>query len=253
MPRVIVASLGLLLMALIGLVGCQGSSDQSAARANTSATEPPAVPFLLGASTPANDIPMNLEIGTRPPTGAELKRAVTDVLGEFHLDLPGSSEEIAKQLGLRLWAFDFNGGPFGCWTEMDDSGERSRDPSREGATVPCDSKTGTLLVWLQPRVTQQMPVDLRNKLLSNKPAVPNMVLVIEANDKSIDRYEDNRNSKTPIVPLWFGWKDVDLKELVERKTIKPGEAASLVRIFAKEKDAANPRSASFQLMIKKPK
>ena len=54
-----------------------------------------------------------------------------------------SDEQLAKDLDLQAWAFEFNGGPLYCWLEFEESGQKTVAPSLPfGAIVPGSGTSG---------------------------------------------------------------------------------------------------------------
>src|SRR4051812_28419362 len=66
-----------------------------------------------------------LTIAPREATADEVAQAVARLPGGFREGLAGADADVAKQLGLRVWAFDFHGGPFGCWIDIDEEGQKT--------------------------------------------------------------------------------------------------------------------------------
>ena len=59
------------------------------------------------------------------------------------------------------------------------------------------------------------------------------------------------NPEKPLVPLWFGWKEAELKEQASPATLHAGENATILLIEATEKVADNPRKAKVVFTVQK--
>jgi hypothetical protein len=189
--------------------------------------------------------PTVLEIRPREVTADEVQYAVSELPAAFREGLSGSEAEVAKQLGLRDWAFDFTGGPFGCWIDIEETGQQTAGPlpSRKHPemTINCDGKEGVLLFWFQPRITPQIPQPLKERFLGNKTGPPDLCLALDTNGKKTLRMANYGKPATPIVPLWFGWKDAEVKEQLDPVILKAAQTATILVIEATEKDVSNPR------------
>ena len=209
---------------------------------------------LLAGGCRKTAAPAVLEIQPREVSPDELKYAVTQLPTGFRDGLSGSEAEIAKQLGLRVWAFDFKGGPFGAWIEIEETGQQTAQSPfarTPGMTLRCDGEEGMLLFWFQPRITQQMAQPLKDRLLGNEPQVPNLFVAVETDGKRTMRMEQHGNPDKPVVPLWFGWKEAELTEQASPATLNSGEYAAILLIEATEKIADNPRRAKLVFTVQK--
>lgn len=191
------------------------------------------------------------EVKPRDATPAERAHAVAQLPAGFREGLAGPESEVARQLGLQVWAFEFKGGPFGCWIDLAEDGQQTaRSPhGRNPQTrIGCDGDEGVLLFWFLPRTTPQMPQPLKDRLLGNTPQVPNLFVGLATNGKKTLDMSQYDNPDKPIVPLWFGWKDADVREQPRGATLKPGEAADVLVIEATEKGAeGKPRKVKLSL------
>ena len=93
-----------------------------------------------------------------------------------------------------------------------------------------------------------MPQHLKERFLANKPQVPNLFIALTTNGKNSLEMSQYDNPDKPIVPLWFTWKDADVREKPLGATLKPGESATILQIEATEKGAAGkPRNVKLLL------
>ncbi len=190
--------------------------------------------------------PKLLTITPRDATQEEIKHAIAQLPEGFRTALPDMNATNASRLDLHVWAFDFEGGPFNMIIET--TGAESDAINWREPRIRCAADRGRLLIWLQPRESQRMAAELRDRFRSNKPQVPNLTVGIDTNDRSTVRDDNFGNPDKPVVPLWFGWKEADAKESKTPLTLKVGEVGSLLRIEAIEKSFEHPRKIvmSFQ-------
>src|SRR4051794_9138512 len=175
----------------------------------------------------------SLEIKPRDVTPDERAHAASQLPGGFREGLAGPDSEIAKQLGLQVWAFEFKGGPFGCWIDIEEEGQqtaRSPHPRNPQTRIGCEGEEGVLLFWFLPRATPQMPQHLRERFLANAPQVPNLYGGLASNGKKTLDMSKYDNPDKPVVPLWFAWKDADVREQPRGATLKTGELAAILLI-----------------------
>lgn len=184
----------------------------------------------------------------REATHEEIEHALTQLPEGFQTALSHTNPSNAARLDLHVWAFDFEGGPFSTIIETTGAESSDKLDFRE-PRLKCDAERGRLLIWLQPRESNKMAPELRDRFRTNKPQVPNLAIGIDANDRSTLRMTTSfGHPDKPIVPLWFGWKDADVQEARMPLSLKVGEVGSFLRIEAVEKGSANPRKVvmSFQ-------
>jgi hypothetical protein len=193
----------------------------------------------------------SLEIKPRDVTPAERARAVSLLPSGFRQGLAGSEDEIAQQLGLQIWAFEFKGGPFGCWIDIEEVGQQTATspyPRNPVSRVSCEAEEGALLFWFLPRTTPQMPQHLKDQFLKKAPQIPNLFIALATNGKKVLDESQYGNPRKPIVPLWFAWKDADVREQPHAVMLKPGESATILGIEATEKGAVGkPRGVRLSL------
>lgn len=180
-------------------------------------------------------------------TDEEIKHVISELPEGFRAAQPDTSPVSAKKLDLHVWAFDFDGGPFNMVIETI-GGEPSDRLNYREPRLHIDGERGRLLIWLQPRESPKMAAELREKFHSNKPQVPNLSFGIEANGRLATRADNYGKLNEPVVPLWFGWKDADVKASLTPVALKVREVASVLRIEACEKGVPSPRKiiVSFQ-------
>jgi hypothetical protein len=190
--------------------------------------------------------PKLLTITPRDATADEIRYAITQLPEGFRAALPDTNPANAARLDLRVWAFDFVGGPFDMVIET--LGAESDQVNFREPRLRCDAERGRLLIWLQPRESAKMAPELRDKFRANKPQVPNLAIGIDTNDRTTLRMSSSGNPDKPVVPWWFGWKDADVRETTAPLALKVREVGSLLRIEATEKGVANTRKVivSFQ-------
>jgi hypothetical protein len=211
----------------------------------------PILGFAIAAAGCRERTQTSLEIKPREVTPAERVQAVAQLPIGFREGLAGPESEIAKQLGLQVWAFEFKGGPFGCWIDIEEDGQqtaKSPYPRSPESWIGCEGKEGVLLFWFLPRTTPQMAQHLKDRFLGNTPQVPNLFIALATNGKNTLDMSQFDNPDPPIVPLWFAWKDADVREKPRGATLKPGETATILLIEATEKGAGGrPRNVKLSL------
>jgi hypothetical protein len=197
----------------------------------------------------------SLEITPREVRSAELIYAVSELPAGFREGLSGSEPEMAKQLGLQVWAFDFKGGPFGCWIDIEEKGQQtaiSPFPRSATARIGCEGEEGVLLFWFLPRTTPQMPQHLKDRFLSNTPKVPNLFIALDCNGKKTLDMSQYDNPDKPIVPLWFGWKEAEARTQAHTAVLEPEKLATILMIEATEREAAgSPKKVKLSLTVVK--
>jgi hypothetical protein len=190
--------------------------------------------------------PPLLRMTPREATDDEIKYAISQLPEGFRAALQNTNPENAGRLDLRVWAFDYEGGPFNLIVET--IGAESDRINFNNPRLRCEGEKGRVLIWLQPRESSRMAPELREKFRTNQPPVPNLALGIDTNDQRTVRLDSFGNPDKPVVPWWFGWNDADVSESTTPVSLKIGEVRSILRIEATEKGVPNPRKVilSFQ-------
>jgi hypothetical protein len=212
-----------------------------------------AIPFLAAAALTGCREPAKLfDIKPRDARPDEVGQALAGLPKNFREGLTGTDAEIARQLGLQAWAYDFTGGPFGAWIDIEEEGQQTaKSPMPKNGTMRlnCDAEAGVLLFWLQPRTTRDMSPELKKRMLADKPPVPNLFIGLTTNGKptlDLSRYD---NPDQPIEPLWFGWKLATVETDRDVATLKDGQEKVILEIRATE--ANTPRKAKLVLTVVK--
>jgi hypothetical protein len=199
--------------------------------------------------------PTVLEIQPREVTPEERQYAAGELSANVRKGLSGSEADAADQLGLLIWAFDFKGGPFGCWIDFEETGQQTATSPMPrkypNMLLTCDGKEGTLLLWLQPRTTPQMPQQLKDRFLRNEPQIPDLSIGMDSSGHKALRMADYEKPSGAITPLWFGWKEAGVKEHLSPATLKPEQTATILLIEATEKNTSNPRQVKLILTARK--
>jgi hypothetical protein len=198
---------------------------------------------------------MRLQIRPREVTPDERALAVSRLPEGFREGLTGNGSEIAEQLGLPVWAFDFTGGPFGCWIDIAEEGQQtfpSPHPRNSATRIRCEGEQGVLLFWFLPRTTPQMPQHLKDRFLKNTPEVPDLFVGLATNGDATLNMGRYPGRDKPSVPLWFGWKEAAVRTQAEVALLRPEGSATVLRIEATERGAeGRPRKVTLSLTVVK--
>lgn len=151
-----------------------------------------------------------------------------------------SDEQLAKDLDLQAWAFEFNGGPLYCWLEFEESGQKTVATDLEfGSIVPgsWDVPKGRMVFSVGRGASERMK-GITQKV--SKDADPgavtfNLRLRDPAGGKS-----GSHQSSLGGSPLWFGWSGE--KEFIVRAdpiaAAGEGEVLTLLRVECTESNPA---------------
>lgn len=157
-----------------------------------------------------------------------------------------SDEQLATDLDLRAWAFDYTGGPLRCWLEFEEAGQTTmarRLPSEVHGEYECDAAEGHVVFSIGRNASDRMKAILQ-KL--GKDAHPesvgiNLVFRSPGHGKS-----GNFGSSHGSSPLWFGWPGGAKAFTVQAPTIDTaieGESLTLLRIECVEPNPAEGKAA----------
>jgi len=188
-------------------------------------------------------------------TADEVKHVLAELPAVFRAGLTGSPEEQMRALGLRTWAFSYEGGPITGWFEVQETGQATlppRIPHIPGANYRAKWESGRIVIWLQPRSAKEMRPDVRNRLAKAPRQVPDYFLGLDMGPgQGFNRQSNWPGFREPQAPLWFGWAKADVKEASDPVVLQTGETGTLLLAEATEKDAAKPRAARLALKIRK--
>jgi hypothetical protein len=186
----------------------------------------------------------------------ELRHVLSELPAPFRQDLAGTDEERARDLGLRVWALEYSGGPILCWLSVEETGQRtfalSNFPdSARTSYQGSDAESGRILLWLQPRASREMNPQVKQRLGRNEPQVPNLVLGFDIAGAPKIRASDFGSG--PVVPLWFGWDEAALNEVSRPLTLTSGGEATMLLVEATEgkpREGVPPRTVKLALKVK---
>lgn len=137
--------------------------------------------------------------------------------------------ECARELGVRAWTFDFEGGPFTFWMEFNDLPEPfgGGAPGMKNAAFNIDTKSGRLLFWHLPgaNLENQNPSTRNQRLMQllksgpngaySYPRIPMMygfdVIPAKGDKRVYVAYAAGNYPKPP--GLWTSWNDVTIREV----------------------------------------
>jgi hypothetical protein len=191
--------------------------------------------------------PAVLRIMPRDAADEEVKHALSQLPQCFRDALPDLNPVNAARLDLRVWAFDFEGGPFDMIIETIDA--ETKTSGLNAHSLRGEDERGRMLIWLQPCESSRMAPEIRDRFRANKSQVPDLAVGIEANDRPILGDAPHfRSPDKPAAPLWFGWTEVDLQESRPPVNLKVREVGTLLRLEATERGVEKPRKIilSFQ-------
>ncbi len=164
-----------------------------------------------------------------------------------------SDEQLAKDLELQAWAFEFNGGPLYCWLEFEESGQKTVASRLEfSAFVPgsWDIRAGRIVFSVGRAASERMK-GIMQKV--DKDADPDVVAFnLRAHDPAEGKSGTHGYSLGGS-PLWFGWSGGEKKWIVRADPIAAageGEVFTLVRVECTEPKPAKkdmPRSVVLTL------
>ena len=156
-----------------------------------------------------------------------------------------SNEQLARDLELQAWAFDFNGGPLLCWLEFEESGQKTM-PAREPAQGDweCDAKDGRIVFSVGRGASDRMKRIMQKLGKDAHPESVTFNLKFRPAEGKSGSFGTSHGSST----LWYGWPGE--KTFVVRAdpviTANEGEAVTLLRVECPEPSPANkdmPRKA----------
>jgi hypothetical protein len=160
-----------------------------------------------------------------------------------------SDEQLARDLDLQAWAFEFSGGPLRCWVEFEESGQQTM-PAREPAQGgwDCDAGEGRVIFSVgrgaserMKRIMQQLGKDADPESVSF-----NLRFRSPSEGQSGSFGKSHGNS-----PLWFGWPDRNWTFTTAARTIgdvREGEAFMMLRVESVE-PASDRKDAPRKVML----
>jgi hypothetical protein len=245
-----------MLLVYLGLSGCGNTTPpvpSSKADDQVAHADQPS----KGGEPPKDQAPAaaaRLEIRPAKLTAEEWKHVLAELPEVFRIGLKGSDEENAQALGLRSWAFSYEGGPLQCWFEIQETGQKtfeSRIPG-PGTSYASDKEKGRILLWLQPRSAKEMLPEVRKRLEKEPKQVPDYFLQLDIGGERRLQMALYPGFAQPKIPLWYGWAMADVKVLSDLTALKAGESGTALVIEATEKGTAKPRTVKFALKAMRP-
>jgi len=158
-----------------------------------------------------------------------------------------SDEQLAKDLELQAWAFDYNGGPLRCWLEFEESGQstmRPRYPSPEKGDWNCEPSEGHIVFAVGRGASERMKRIMQQL---GKDAYPQSIVFRMKVEKYSFMTSDGGE------PLWFRWPGTGKRFVVQTSTIEKaadGEELTLLRVECAEavpQQPDKPRKATLVL------
>jgi hypothetical protein len=149
-----------------------------------------------------------------------------------------TDRQLARDLELQAWSFEFNGGPLRCWLEFEETGQKAmpaRAPSQ--GEWECDAKEGRIVFSVGRAASERMKV-IMQKL--GKDADPEAVTLNLRFRSPNEGRGGSFGTSHDGSPLWFGWSGD--KNLVVRAepvaAVGEGEAFTILRLECAEPDPA---------------
>jgi hypothetical protein len=189
--------------------------------------KPPDQPNLGGSEPPkqAKDSIRPVEL-TAEDRKVALPREYASVLREGMSD-----EQLARELELQAWAFEFSGGPLRCWVEFEESGQQTmpaREPARDG--WDCDAGEGRVIFSVGRGASERMK-RIMQKL--GEDAHPESVTFNLRFRSPAEGRSGSFGSSHGNSPLWFGWPGRNRTFTTAAPTIgdaRGGEAFRMLRV-----------------------
>jgi hypothetical protein len=210
--------------------------------------------------------------GGKPPapgaiSGGDFKTRYVNGLERYMALRQG---EIAKELGIRAWAIEFEGGPLSLWFECEEEGQKTM-PKRglfhgvfESAEsyYTADEEKGRLLFFFLPWASEDNPSERSKRIMKRMNAqfrfadsIPQVFGLQIVGGKSIAHWL--RGSPGRTAALWTTWNDVSIKQLSKPERVRVEAETTLLQIEAVERkppEVAKPRKVKLVLKAKpKPK
>jgi hypothetical protein len=224
-----------LLIAIAAIVGCQNKPNRQTSPAAEAEPWPPGKPGVHVRSTAMAAKDWTDALPLEYP--AEARKGMTD-------------EQLAKELDVRAWAFDFVGGPFQCWLEFEEAGQRTMPtqyPASERSRWFVDAAHGHFVFSVGRTGTLRMKPILDTNGVDGSPEKIALNL----------RYRNPADVQTGrfgisygAAPMWFRWAE---KFTARPSNIRGGaerETVTLLRIEAEEASPevfGQPRRAIIEL------
>jgi hypothetical protein len=186
--------------------------------AKSPATQPTAASEPTVPAAPLADSRIEIHGTERvPATHDELVHILSELPKPFTQELAGSAEQEIKDLGTKVWVFDFDRGPASFWTEAHETGQQTfpeRLPAPFlGAVWRVENPRAHILMWIQPREeTVNMSPAILSSVRKRTDDLPDYAMGIDVDGKSVLRQTHNPGLSKPQIPLWFGWMNRDLQE-----------------------------------------
>jgi len=142
-----------------------------------------------------------------------------------------SDEQLAGDLELQAWAFEFSGGPLRCWVEFEESGQQTM-PAREPArnAWDCDAGEGRVIFSVGRGASERMRRIMQEL---GKDAHPESVTFNLRFRSPAEGRSGSFGSSHGNSPLWFGWPGRDRTFTTVARTIgdaNAGKAFLMLRV-----------------------
>jgi hypothetical protein len=229
---------GLLLVAVAAAVGCP------------SAPPPPPNPAPAGQAKPA-EAP-GLWVRPAKLTAEDWKSALPRDYPD-RLRQGMSDEQLARDLDLQAWAFDFAGGPLRCWLELEEAGQATvppRQPAQGYGEWECDADAGRLVFSVGRGASERMKKIMQK---AGKDAFPESAAFTLRFRSTPPGKSGSFGMSHGSSPLWFGWPAEARKFDVQTPAAEgahEGEPFTLLRVECVEQAPApkdKPRKAMLLL------
>ena len=161
-----------------------------------------------------------------------------------------SDEQVALDLDLKAWAFEYNGGPIDCWLEFEELGQATiakRLP--DTGDWECKATNGRIIFSVGRGASERMKQIMQKAGKDAEPKTVGFQLSYSDGDGKSGSYGMPR----PDNPLWFGWPRDGQGFLTAASSIgavRDGEVFTLLRIESDElepKKEEAPRKATLML------
>ena len=240
------------------------TQDTSHESGDPAKLSPDEIRTIWGALTQVEDSGTgNLKPGGRAELGpagpGRVKISYTNGLDRY---MALRQAELARDLGIRAWGVDFAGGPFLCWLEIEDKGQKTKRRMHEQPEGPpidwvCSAERGRLLLWFLPGASEANPSGRSRRIMSRLKAadrfagaIPEVFGLQVVGGPNVV-FELHGDPKTPA--LWSPWNDVSIKEVPRPTPVRVNGEVTLLEAEATEKQPAgraSPRGLNITLKAK---